>query len=252
MRLGSKFSVIWGTEWGLLPKTAIPATVTAQCHASIKATFQINSQSVQLQSNGIRYKINNQDTKFEKYLQTQQQWIQDLCSNWESASQETLVPIFCIDTPLLINKVIAESSKFQIGGYGTILAYGSTILFQNNGKVIVNEMEDISQRRLNLMGILSSLVHVKLLLLPQFYMRNKETHLTVYISSSPIVRILRKQQDEGLKVGEYVNPDIDIVLQIQQEIVALKNKNTFIHFTFIDQLKIKNADNDNEKKDSQS
>ena len=83
-------------------------------------------------------------------MQTQQQWIQDLWSNWECASKETLVPIFRIDTPFLLNIVIAESSKFQIGGYGTLLAYGSTILFQNNGKVIVNEMEDISQRRLNL------------------------------------------------------------------------------------------------------
>ena len=78
-----------------------------------------------------------------------------LCSNWESAPTETLFPIFNRETILCLNVVVAESIPLHMEGYGMVLAYGSDILFQNNGKVKVTEIEDISQRRLNLMGILS-------------------------------------------------------------------------------------------------
>ena len=184
VRLGSIFSVIRATKWGLLPKTSIPATVIEQGNTSIKVCFHTNRQSTQTQSSVIKYKINNQEAKFEKHLKTQQQWIQDLCSNWESAQQEKLSQNFSTDTILLLNLVIAESTKLSMGGYGKTLAYGSEILFQNNGKVIVTEIEEVSQIRLNLMGILSSLVSVRLLLSPIFFQRNAETQLTVHTSMS--------------------------------------------------------------------
>ena len=43
---------------------------------------------------------------------------------------------------------------------------------------------------------------------------------------SQIVRILTKQQEEGLKVGEHINSDINIIPQIQKELVLLRNNHT--------------------------
>ena len=60
-----------------------------------------------------------------------------------------------------------------MGEYETTVALGPEILFQNNGKVIVTEFKDISERRLNLVGILSSLVSVRLLLSPDFFFKKK-------------------------------------------------------------------------------
>ena len=244
VRLGSIFSLNRVTDIRLLPTTAIPATVTKQCNTSIQVSFQPHSQSTLSQVSVPKYKINNQEAQFEQHLQTQQQWIQDLCSNWESVSHDKLHQIFRTPTILSLNIVIAESSKFHMGGYGTILAKDSDILFQNNGKVMVTEIEEVSPRRLHLMGILSSLVSVRLLLSPQFFQRNEETLITVHTSMSPIIRILTKQQEEGLKVGEHISPDIDIILQIQQELVSLKNNKTTTIFKIIDKRNLKDSEED--------
>ena len=227
VRIGSIFSSTQSRAKSSVPNTSVPATVIEYGATSIKVSFQPINLISQSQNSIRQYQQNNQEVRFEKYIQTQPQWIQDFCSNWESSPLDKLSSIFETDKILTITIVIAESSRLHMGGYGMVMANGRDIFFQNNGKILVTDIEEVSPRRLALTGILSSLVTMKLLLSPEFFPRQQETILEVHVTMSQIVNLLSKLQYEGLTVGEHIKPDIDIILQIQNEIQQL----TLVHNT---------------------
>ena len=82
-RLTSFFQLAKKT-WGIVPTTAIPATITRSENNIIIANFQKDNcieRNIE-----VIYKDKNNTTKFEKFLMQQTRWEQDLCSNWSSNS----------------------------------------------------------------------------------------------------------------------------------------------------------------------
>ena len=94
----------------------------------------------------------------------------------------------------------------------------------------MTEIEDITQRRLNLLQVLRSLVSASLLLSATFFQRQRATELTVYGTLIQTVCIFTKQYDVGLTVGEHIISDMDLILQIQEELNVLRDNNKCTSF----------------------
>ena len=117
--------------------------------------------------------------------------------------------------------------RFGIGAYGVVFSIDDQIVFHNNGKIITAE-EEVNNKRVELIGILSSVVIVRLLLTSGDFDRRSQTRMSVLSASGQLIKILKKQEEEGLTLGEHGLPNIDIILQISKELNKLMECETYV------------------------
>ena len=110
-----------------------------------------------------------------------------------------------------------------VGGYAVIIAIPEGIVLKNRGKIILHT-KNITAKRLEAVGILSSLVIIRLLHLYMGQGNREQQEIKVICDNKGVVNQLTRVRERSMNVGDYNLPDCDVLMQSRKEILALEDR----------------------------
>jgi hypothetical protein len=163
-----------------------------------------------------------EETTFTKYLESQEEWIQQLLFQWLAVASEEEIEEK-LQSASEITLVSDGGFNQGKGSFGCVIECGGMELLTVAGKVPGKD-ELNSSFRCEAYGMLAGLCLLKY---TQLYLKNEPHHdrrLEVFCDNMGLIQRMNKSMESPMVLGAYNSPDIDVELQLLSEIKYLTNQ----------------------------
>ena len=161
----------------------------------------------------------------------QAQWRQDLSSNWTSIPKTELSELLQPADMIQVSISVEGQLHKNWGDYAVTMECNEQKCFSNTGRVNRSHV-DITKERMQWLSILSAVSNIQLLTAYINQATHKRQICTIYVSNMKLVTQVVKFKKEGMTIGNYGIPNIDIILQLIQELGIARDNQIYIKLIY--------------------